>query len=344
MHGGADHSIRIVGPQERDFACRKGDSLLAGALRAGIGFPYECNSGGCGSCQFELVEGEVSDLWPEAPGISERQRGRGRRLACQSAPLGDCTVKVSLNDDLVPAVRPDRHTLTYAGSRALTADMAEFTFHTDGPADFLPGQFAMLDLPGVEGPRAYSMSNLANNAGEWRFIVKRVPDGAGTAFLFDKLAPGDTVRLDGPFGNAWLRTDAPRDIACVAGGSGLSPVLSILQGIAAAPELEGRRVALFHGIRGPQDDCIEDALAEHPGLRERVELFRAISDEQAPGADAWTGDRGFIHEIVRRELGEAMAAHEFYFCGPPAMTDAVHRMLLLEARVPAGQLHFDRFY
>jgi toluene monooxygenase electron transfer component len=51
-----------------------------------------------------------------------------------------------------------------------------------------------------------------------------------------------------------------------------------------------------------------------------------------------------IHEVVRNRLGASAAAFEFYFCGPPPMTDAIHRLLLLEAQVPAGQLHFDRFY
>ena len=222
--------------------------------------------------------------------------------------------------------------------------MAEITFTADRAAEFLPGQFAMLQLPGIDGPRAYSMSNTANPQGEWRFIVKRVPGGKGTAFLFDDLQPGTVIRSDGPFGKGYLRTDNPREIVCIAGGSGLSPIMSILNGVAEDPALVGRRVHLFYGARGPADACVEGLLAEVPGLRERVELHVAISDDAAPGASEWTGARGMIHEVARQALGEACADYEYYFCGPPPMTDAVHRMLLLEAKVPASQLHFDRFY
>lgn len=339
-----DCSIRIAGAEAIAFDCGAGDTILAAALRSGLGFPYECNSGGCGSCQFELVEGSVEDAWPEAPGISDRQRGRGRRLACQSVPAGDCTIKVSLDQGMVPPVVPAVRTVRFDGSRMLTADMAEFTFRGEAPADFRPGQFAMLGLPGVEGARAYSMCNLANDEGLWRFIIKRVPGGRGTGVLFDALQPGDAVRIDGPFGNSYLRTGNGRDIVCIAGGSGISPVLSILRGIAATPGLDGRRVLLFHGGRGPADMCVGAMLEAEPALRDRVVLHAAISDDSAPGAAGWTGARGMIHERVRAELGEAMTSYDYYFCGPPPMTDAVHRMLLLEAEVPASQLHFDRFY
>ncbi len=337
-------SIQISGAEEQAFQCEAGDTVLGGALRSGKAFPYECNSGGCGSCQFELLEGEVEDRWPEAPGIGARARERGRRLACQCVPTSDCTIKVSLGDDAAPAIAPQRQQWSFVGVRQLTPDMSEFTFRGQGPAQFLPGQFAMFVLPGVEGTRAYSMSNLANDDGLWSFVIKRVPAGRGTGVLFDALKPGDAVAVDAPYGNSYLRTDNGRDIACVAGGSGLSPVLSILRGAVREPALSGRRLMLFYGGRGPRDMCLADIIDADPLLRERVELYTAISDNEAPGAAEWNGERGFVHELVKTTLGEQIPAFDYYFCGPPPMTDAVHRMLLLDYKTPAGQLHFDRFF
>lgn len=344
MQHGSAHAIRITGREAAEFRGFPGDTVLASALRSGIAFPYECNSGGCGACQFELVEGGLEDLWPQAPGISDRQRGRGRRLACQTVPTGDCAIRIALDADAAVPIRPAIRSLTFEGLRPLTPDMAEFTFRSGEPAHFLPGQFAMLRLPSVDGPRAYSMSNLANHEGLWRFIIKRVPGGQGTRVLFGGLAAGQAIACDGPFGNSYLRADNDRSIVCIAGGSGLSPVMSILKGIVADTRFDGRQVQFFYGGRGPADLCAAGLLNAKPALRERVELFAAISDPEAPGADTWSGERGFVHELVRRHLGESLARHEYYFCGPPPMTDAVHRMLLLEAKVPASQLHFDRFF
>ena len=60
-------------------------------------------------------------------------------------------------------------------------------------------------MPGVEGVRAYSMSNLPNEAGEWRFVVRRVPGGRGSTALFDTVAVGDTIMLDAPYGHGFFR-------------------------------------------------------------------------------------------------------------------------------------------
>lgn len=325
------------------FVCEPGESVLRGALRAGVGFPYECNSGGCGCCAFELLSGEIEDRWPQAPGLAERARQRGRRLGCQSIPRSECRIKVRVSPEAVPQIRPQRFDVALHSVRALTHDMAEFTFHSDRPAQFLPGQYASLSLPGVSGARAYSMSNLANDAGEWRFIVKRMVGGQASEVLFNGLAVGDRIGLDGPYGLSYLRSDSPRELVCVAGGSGLSPVLSVLRGAAADARFEGRRMTLFYGGRGPADLCASAEIDADPTLRGRVDVRCAISDPQAPAAAQWQGARGFVHELLRDTLGEACGNCEFYFCGPPKMTDAVHRLLLLERKVPAAQLHFDCF-
>lgn len=57
---GRSHNIRIAGT-DIAYAATAGDNLLRAGLRAGIGLPYECNAGGCGSCKFELISGEVEE-------------------------------------------------------------------------------------------------------------------------------------------------------------------------------------------------------------------------------------------------------------------------------------------
>lgn len=337
------HQIKFDG-QDLSFPCAADDSVLRASLRAGIGFPYECNSGGCGSCAFELLNGEVQSVWPDAPGLSERMRNKGMRLACQTQPRSDCTVRLRSRNRSGPALSPARRMGKLVSRTELTRDMIEFTFSTDDAADFIPGQFALLSLPGVTGDRAYSMSNLPNAGGHWSFVVKRMVNGRGTAALFDQVKANDHIPIDGPYGMAHIRSDCGLDIVCIAGGSGISPVLSILGSAARAAHFPDRRLSLFYGGRTPADLCAQPLIDRDPAMHGRVTCVSAIS-ETCVGDAEWSGERGFIHDVVRRHLHDKVTAQQkrYYFCGPPMMTDAVSRMLMLDYRVPPSQVHFDRF-
>jgi len=317
------------------------DSILRAGLGAGLGLPYECNSGGCGSCKFELLDGEVEDLWPEAPGLSPRDRAKGRRLACQCRAVTDLRIKIRTGDEFRPLVRPRRMRATLTSRRQLTHDISEFTFKSAEPARFLPGQYAMLRLANGTCVRAYSMSNLENDDGVWQFWIRRCAQGSFTPPLFD-LLEASVVEIDGPYGLAHLRPAGTRDVVCIAGGSGMSPMLSIVRGAAADPAYAGRRIHFFFGARTPADLCGQDEIAALAQTGARVTYLAAVSNPDS--TDGWDGPTGYIHEVVRQALGDSLSAHECYLGGPPAMVEAVTRMLMLDCRVPPQQVHFDRFF
>jgi toluene monooxygenase electron transfer component len=337
------HRIHVDG-SPISFESDARDTVLRAALRAGIGFPHECNAGGCGSCRFDIVAGGVTALWPEAPGLTERDRRKGRQLACQCMAAGDLTIKVRTAPEYAPRIEPRRRRARFIGSVGITHDIREFRFATDAPAEFTPGQYASLVLPGLDAPRGYSMSNLPNAQGQWDFQIRRVPGGRATTVLFDILAAGDEIELDGPFGLAGLREDNPRDIVCVAGGSGLAPMVSIARGAAAAGMLGARRLHFFYGARTPRDVCGEPFLRELQGFGSALRFHPVVSDTASADAAGWQGDRGFVHEALPRVLGDHLAQHEFYFAGPPPMTQAIQELLMGKHLVPYQQIHFDRFF
>lgn len=334
---GATVRVAIEGGPSFDVSPEE-DTLLRAALRAGVGLPHECSVGGCGACRFDLVAGQVQTLWPKAPGLSERDRRRGKHLACQSRPVGDCTVRVRCDDSYRPVVVPVRQAARLLARRMLSPDMGEFTVQVDASATFRPGQYALLYPPGAVGARAYSMSNLPGADGIWQFIVRRVPGGAGSGALFDTVAVGDTLPLDGPYGHACLRDDNTRDVVCVAGGSGLAPMLSVARGVLA--QGDGRRVHFFHGVRTQADLGSTTVLDDLIG--ERLAATVVLSAPEA--APAWSGPTGFVHEAVERALAPDLARFEWYFAGPPPMVQAVQELLMLRHRVPFEQIHFDRFF
>lgn len=329
------------------------DALLRAALRAGLAFPYECNVGGCGSCRFELLDGGVQTLWDAAPGLSDREKRRGKHLACQSRPVSDCRIKVRLDADAAPApYRPSRFAGRLVARRAITPALHQFSFEvpTEQAQSFAPGQYALMQLPGVAGVRAYSMSNIANADGVWEFIVRRTPDGAGSGALFDRVAIGDTVTLDGPYGHAYLRdasADTPRELVCIAGGSGLGPMLSVARGWqqrrSVSPASQASRLWFFLGLRA-QDEL--GAAAELHSLQgPDVSMHTVLSAPVAQSTEqpAWDGLTGFVHQALLPVLPQPLAAYDFYLAGPAPMVDAVQTLLMIEHQVPYQQIHFDRY-
>lgn len=340
--GAAVYAVHLTGT-DQSFPCAADDTVLRAALRQGIAFPYECNVGACGNCKFELIEGSVSSCWPEAPGLSEKDRQRNRWLGCQTRAQGDLQIKLRTQDKYRPINVPLRTSARLISSRAITHDLSEFSFELAQPMTFASGQYALVHMAGVTGPRAYSMSNGGTSGTALSFQVRRVPQGVGSAALFDQLRVGDDVEIDGPYGMAYLREDVPRDILCVAGGSGLSPMVSVARGAFASAQLASRQLHFVYGARLPQDVCGLDMLQALPGWRERGSYHAAVSGLDGDALLPEGLARGFVHDVVDQRYGDRLADMEIYFAGPALMAQSLLK-LLIARKVPMNQVHFDQFY
>jgi toluene monooxygenase electron transfer component len=333
-------TIKFANKPDVSFECAAGDTVLRAALRAGLGFPYECNVGSCGNCLFEIAEGAVEHERKDAPGWNERHKARNRWLGCQAHPQGDLTIKVNLRDHYLSKHKPVRTTARLESIADVTHDIREFRLKPAMPTRFLPGQYALLYVPGVDGARAYSMSNVTDDGATWDFQIKKVPGGAATEKLFASARIGDDIAVDGPFGMAYLREDAPRDILCLAGGSGLSPMVSIARGFAACDALQGQSLHFVYGGRKVRDIAGEQFLKELPGFGSRIHYYPVLSE---PDGETWSGRTGFITDAAAKLFGDKLPAMEIYFAGPPAMVNAVVKQMH-EAKVPQAQVHYDQFY
>lgn len=329
------YKIQIEG--QGTFNCAADDVLLRGGLREGLGIPYECNAGGCGTCKIEVLSGEVENLWADAPGLSDRDKRKGRLLACQCRPKSDCVIKLRLDEKCVPKVIPKLHKVKLKHVQLVTHDILEVHLQSDEPAQFIPGQYALVWV-NQELLRAYSMSNLPNDDGLWVFQIRRVPDGKMTNLLFDEqLREKADIQIDGPYGLAHLQ-EQPRPIVCVAGGSGLAPMLAIARGVAVNPHLQHHKVWFFHGGREQRDLFTENQLRDWTELGERLNYVPATSSQFIEGIRS-----GFIHEVIQDVLGEHLIEHEIYCAGPPPMVKSIEQ-LAHQVGIPHQQIHFDRFF
>ena len=326
------------------FEAERGDSIMQAALRSGIGFPYGCSSGSCCSCKYELLDGEVIDTKRGFNALSIRDRKKNRHLGCQSFPKGPAQIRVRTERQYIPKYKPEKCNAVLVESKTITHDMSELMFKTDGYANFLSGQYILLSVPGIKETRAYSMSNISNNDGQWQFHVKKVKDGKFSNVLINSLSLGSEVNFDGPFGHAYVRTDNNRDVVCVAGGSGLGPMLSIIRHLANESSAKVRKVHFFFGGRRPEDMICEKYIQPFAKNFSELSIYNSVSERSKKNLDNWSGSVGFIHELVEKVLNVRAPEFEFYAAGPPAMNDSLVRLLQLKRNVPFEQIHYDSFF
>jgi len=316
----------------RRVAVERKETLLDAALRGGVDFPNSCRVGGCASCKCQLVSGRVKELTESAYILSDEEVEQGYILACQSVPLSDISVKVELDR---PAL--SRATSGHVTARhKLTHDITRLDVQLDQPMQYRAGQFTDLSiaaLPGVR--RSYSFATPAQQDGKVSFFVRKVPGGRLSSLVNDTDVCGERVTLSGATGDFWLRpSNAP--LLLVAGGSGLAPILALLQDALASGV--SRSVTLLFGAREERDlyalEQINAIAAQWRGQ------FRFIPVLSEAGANAsWRGARGLVTEHIPEALERGAHA---YLCGPPGMIDSAVAQLRAQG-VGSEHIHADRF-
>ncbi|HYB40616.1 MAG TPA: 2Fe-2S iron-sulfur cluster-binding protein [Candidatus Methylomirabilis sp.] len=333
-----------------DFECGSAEKILHAGLGRGIGLPYECGTGTCGTCKARLVEGEVDDHWPEAPGRT-RLRGGAEVLLCQCAPRGDCAFEVSgLVHPMASGLQvPAGLAAVIARAVMLTHDVIELELELARPLDFEAGQFALMTAGGIAGARAYSMVNFERAARRLVFVVKKKPGGRMSDWLFAAPVAGAPVHLFAPLGAATFGPDMAKNILCIAGGSGIAGMMSILSRATQAGHFHRHSGHVFFGVRTRRDLFFVDELA---GLRAAapgaVTVTIALSDEDVDpdlrarhaGLDFATG---FVHAVAGQAMRGRFDNVRAYAAGPPPMVDATLRMLLVEGKLRSHDIRYDKF-
>jgi toluene monooxygenase electron transfer component len=333
----------------REFECEPGEKILHAGLRSGAELPYECGTGTCGTCKARLVSGRVESEWPDAPGV-RYLKGPAELLMCQCLAREDCALEVGVLTTREPhAPLPGALGGHVRGRRLLTHDVAAFDVDLDRPLDFDAGQFALLTIPGIIGARAYSMVSFERAARRLSFVVKKKPGGAVSEWLFGAGVEGTRLGLFAPLGHATFQPGLPKHVLCIAGGSGIAGMMSILQRAGQAGHFAGWDGHVFFGVRSERDGFFLDELqalqARHPA---RLAVTIALSDEDVPASLPATYPglafaRGLVHAVTGERMKGRFADVRAYVAGPPPMVDASLRLLLREARLSPADIRYDKF-
>lgn len=322
------------------FEVGRNKTILESALEAGIAYPHDCTVGTCGSCRTRLISGKVDAMTPFGYTLSREELEAGFILACQAVPESDLVVEVELAADALPVQHCSARLVEAVD---LTHDIKRVTWETTSPMTYRAGQYMNISWPGAPGPRSYSFSSAPSASGQDRLstFVRKVPGGAFTERLFAGELSETSFELDGPHGNFWLRPAAGSEkspILLVGGGSGLSPLMSLLED-AAARGVKRDAILLFGGRTARDLYCLEEIAAIGARWQGRFTFWPVLSDEQLPGHRFGLVTREIPTAI--NELGGASGL-QGYLCGPPGMIDA-GVAVLTQAGVPLADIHYDKF-
>ena len=335
-------SFRItLQPAGRSFDVDRDEPILAAAIRQGIGLPYGCRDGACGSCKSRLLEGRVIHGAHQLKALSAAEEAAGFILTCCAAAQTDCVVEARS----VPGA--GEYPVLKMPTRVLAIERAapdvaivRLKLPANQNLQYRAGQYVEFILQGG-ARRSYSIANAPHALGSPPAIelhVRHMPGGLFTDHVFGTMKPRDILRIEGPFGSFFLREDSDKPIVLLASGTGFAPVKAIVQRM----QHQGitRETTLYWGCRRAADlyqhDWCLQAAAAMPNLRYVPVLSEPAAD------DGWRGRTGFVHEAVMADRPD-LSGHQVYACGAPVMVDAAQRDFVQRCGLPPEEFYADAF-
>lgn len=310
------------------------ETVLNGALRNGVDFPYSCKVGGCAACKCQLVSGKVKELTDKSYLLSREEIQQNFILGCQSIPVSDVVIRLPVN--------PLANQITFGvitRQVMLTHDIAEIFVSLQEPVRYLAGQYASVQAAGTDIPaRCYSFAHACQADGnrEISFFVRIVPNGRMSNWLLSPAALNQRVDIKASLGEFHLRPGS-QSLVCVAGGSGLAPLIALLEA-ALATEAATRNVFLLMGARTQRDLYYQEQIQQlQQQWRGRFEFIPVLSEE--PADSDWAGMRGWVTDALTPDVTRDAQG---YLCGPPPMIDAAIARMTAQG-MDKSQIYFDKF-
>ncbi len=322
-----------LSPSGTRFSVEEDESVLDAAIRQGIGLPYGCRSGRCGSCIATLVEGEVS--YPDGPPEALKQEDQDKCLPCVCHATSNLTLairEVEAAADIEPRSLPCR--VQQIDHLAHDVVRLWLKLPEEQRLPFRAGQY--LDFVLADGSkRAFSIANAPENDELIELHIRHVDGGKFTDWVFGQMQDKTILRIEAPHGSFVLDEDSPRPWLFIGGGTGFAPLKSQIEH--SFDKGSTRPMSLYWGVRSKRDlylpDLPQQWAAEHAG-------FQYVLVLSEPDPD-WQGRKGFVHEAVLQDIPNP-ADYDIYMAGPPIMVKSARDAFLAKG-LPEAQLHYDSF-
>ncbi|NUT77988.1 2Fe-2S iron-sulfur cluster binding domain-containing protein [Pseudomonas sp. C1C7] len=329
-----------IEPTGEQIEVEEGQTILQAALRQGVWLPFACGHGTCATCKVQVLEGEADLGAASSFALMDMERDEGKVLACCAIPQSDMVIEADIDADPDFLGHPvEDYRATVSALVDLSPTIKGVHLKLDRPMAFQAGQYINLQLPGIEGTRAFSLANPPSRADEVELHVRKVDGGLATGMIHDELKVGDTVDLSGPYGQFFVRGSQSGDLIFIAGGSGLSSPQSMILDLLEAGD--SRQIVLFQGARNRAElynsELFEALARDHANFTYVPALSQAVEDRE------WTGFKGYVHDAAKQHFDGRFSSRKAYLCGPPVMIDSAITCLM-QGRLFERDIFMERFY
>ena len=322
----------------RQFQVEPDEPVLAAALRQGIGLPYGCKNGACGSCKGEVVSGGVEQRAHSSSALSNDEKTRGLALFCCATATSDLVIdvrEVAGAGDMQVKKLPCR--VNALERRADDVMVLKLQLPANERLQYLAGQYIEFILKDGKR-RSYSMATAPHEEGPLELHLRHMPGGTFTDHVFSTMKEREILRFEGPLGTFFLREDSDKPIVLLASGTGFAPIKAIVEH-ALFKEIK-RPMTLYWGARRKKDIYMLELAESWTQANPNFEFVPVLSEPDA--SDAWTGRTGFVHRAVVEDLPD-LSGYEVYACGAPVMVEAALRDFTSHHGLPADAFYADSF-
>lgn len=327
-----------VAPSGRSFLADEGEAILAAGIRQGVGLPYGCKDGACGSCKCRKLSGTVVHGPHQSKALNADEEEAGFILTCCAKPLSDVEIESRQVSD-VGAFPIKKMPARVAGLERLNDDvmLMRLQLPANDTLQYRAGQYIEFILR--DGSRrSYSMANAPNGSPSIELHLRHMPGGLFTDHVFGAMKEKEIVRIEGPYGSFFLRETSQLPMVLLASGTGFAPIKALIehmrqQGIQ-------RKAVLYWGGRRPVDLYLHNWVLEQQAHLPHLQYVPVVSDAQEQ--DGWTGRTGFVHQAVLQDFPD-LSGHQVYACGAPIVVSSAQRDFVALAKLDPDAFFADSF-
>ncbi|GGY64542.1 CDP-6-deoxy-delta-3,4-glucoseen reductase [Pseudoduganella albidiflava] len=326
-----------VQPSGHQFACDEDETVLAAAMRAGVGLPYGCKNGACSSCKGKVVSGAVTHKPHQRRALSEEEEAQGMSLFCCALPHSDLVIsarEVAGSGDFPVKKMPSRVTTL----EKVAPDVIVMTLQlpANEVLEYRAGQYIEFLLRDGKR-RSYSMAS-APGAGPITLHIRHMPGGLFTDQVFSTMKERDILRFEGPLGTFFVREDSDKPMVLLASGTGFAPIKAIVEQMQASGSQ--RKMVLYWGGRRPRDLYMHALCEQWARELPNFSYVPVVSD--ALEEDGWTGRTGYVHQAAVADLPD-LSGWQVYACGAPIVVESARRDFVARCALPEDEFYADAF-